>query len=68
MSAKTPKPETPLAKAEAALTADQRKEYRQYDADAVRFSPRVASFNAGFIRGMKVAEGKRKTRAAARRK
>jgi hypothetical protein len=52
------KPQTPLAKADAALDADHRKAYRQFDDDARRFGKRVASYNAGFTRGW--ADGKKK--------
>jgi hypothetical protein len=45
------KPQTPLAKADAALTAENRKAYRQYDDDVARFGRRVADINAGFTLG-----------------
>lgn len=52
------KPQTPLAKSDAALTADHRKAYRQFDDDAKRFGIRTADYNAGFTRGW--ADGKKK--------
>lgn len=49
---------------EAALTADHRKAYRQYDDDAKRYGVRVADYNAGFVRGW--TDGKKKGIRAAR--
>jgi hypothetical protein len=45
------KPETPLAIEDAAISADHRKIYPQWDEDAQRFGIRIADFNAGFIKG-----------------
>jgi hypothetical protein len=53
MSKSQSKPETPLAKADAKLTADHRKVYPQWDDDVARYGLRVADYNAGFIGGVK---------------
>lgn len=45
------KPQTTLAKEDAALTDANRKVYPGWDSDAKRFGIRVADYNAGFIAG-----------------
>jgi hypothetical protein len=51
MPRKPPKPVTALAKADAAVSANHRKTYPQWDDDAARYGVRVADYNAGFIAG-----------------
>jgi hypothetical protein len=51
MARTSPKPETPAAKADAALTATHRKVHPDYDADVIRFGVRVADYNAGWLAG-----------------
>lgn len=45
------KPQTTLAKEDAALTVANRKVYPGWTSDARRFGIRVADYNAGFIAG-----------------
>jgi hypothetical protein len=62
MSKKTPKPVTPAAKADAAITASNRRVYPQWDDDAARFGVRAADYNAGFIAGTKSEARKHRKR------
>lgn len=62
MPATKAKPQTPLAKEIAAQDADHRAAYDKFDADVVRFGRVSAAYNAGWVRGVQHAEGKRRTR------
>lgn len=65
MAKTQPKPQTPLAKEDARLTANNRKVYPGWDDDAARFGVRVADYNAGFLAGDE--NGRKKSRRKTKR-
>ncbi len=62
MSKRKDRPSTPAAKGEAAILANCRRIYPDFDSEVVRFGLLVAVFNAGAVKGMKIVERKNRKR------
>ena len=65
MATKSPRSQTAYAKIDAELLRDNRRHYRQYDADVKRYGRPVADFNSGFVKGWEdgFKKGKQKAKA-----